>query len=245
MMYKTIIVEDEGPARRRLEKMVINHPALHLQAALKSGLEAIERIPLLQPDLLLLDIQLKDKTAFEVLNQINDQISSNIIFITAYDAFAIKAFEVEALDYLLKPYDEQRFVAAIDRVVKKDNPPLNRQLLAMLKNNLRDKELHIVIPEGNKNHLFLQNEIIYIKSDKYYVHVHTTQDQKMIRITLKRLESILPEKYIRINKSIILNTHFIRQIEYQKSSSRIVLTNENEFFSTKNYHLNLQRIIQA
>ncbi|MEM9549114.1 MAG: LytTR family DNA-binding domain-containing protein [Bacteroidota bacterium] len=241
-MYKTVIVEDEGPARRRLEKMVEKHPSLTLEAALESGLDAIEKIPLLDPDLLLLDIQLKDKTAFEVLEQISNQIKSKIIFITAYDKYAIKAFEVEAVDYLLKPYDDKRFDSAIQRVIKKDINTINSQLILALKESLRKEDSKIVIPEGNKKHHFSEKEVIYIQSDKYYANLHTLNEKRMIRVTLKKLEDILPPKLIRINKSIIINTEFISQIDYQKSSSRIVLKNGKEFFSTKTYNHKLLRI---
>jgi len=235
-LFNTIIVEDEGPARRRLEKMVEAHSSLHLIASLKSGQEAITQIPQYQPDLLLLDIQLKDKTAFEVLSQIQTSIDSKIIFITAYDKYAIKAFEVEAIDYLLKPYDEVRFNTSISRVIKNDNPPLDVTLLNALKESLQQDKPKIRIPEGNKNHLFLANDIIYIQSDKYYVYIHTKAEKRLIRITLKRLEAILPKDFIRINKSVIINSQYISQIEYQKTTSRILLINGNEFFSSKTYN---------
>ena len=241
-MYKTVIVEDEGPARRRLKKMVEKHPSLTLEAALENGLDAIEKIPSLNPDVLLLDIQLKDKTAFDVLEQISDQITSKIIFITAYDEYAIKAFEVEAVDYLLKPYDNARFASAIQRVIKKDINSMNSQLIIALKESLQKEDSKIVIPEGNKKHHFSEKEVIYIQSDKYYVHLHAINGKRMIRITLKKLEDILPQKLIRINKSVIINTEFISQIEYQKSSSRIILKNGKEFFSTKTYNHKLLRI---
>ncbi|WP_299525909.1 LytTR family DNA-binding domain-containing protein [Winogradskyella sp.] len=236
MISKTIIVEDEGPARRRLAKMVEAHPSLELITSLKSGQEAITQIPLHQPDLLLLDIQLKDKTAFDVLAHIQTSITSKIIFITAYDNYAIKAFEVEAIDYLLKPYDEVRFNTAISRVIKNNNPPLDATILNVLKKSLQGKNSKISIPEGNKTHLFLAKDIIYIQSDKYYVHVHTKAEKRLIRITLKRLEAILPKDFIRINKSVIINTQHISQIEYQKNSSRILLTNGGEFFSSMTYN---------
>ncbi len=239
-LFKTIIVEDEGPARRRLEKMVEKHPFLELFMSLKSGQEAIDQIPQHQPDLLLLDIQLKDKTSFDVLAQIQNSIDSKIIFITAYDKYAIKAFEVEAIDYLLKPYDEIRFDTAISRVIKSNNPPLDATILNVLKQSLLGESSKINIPEGNKSHIFTANDILYIQSDKYYVYIHTNSEKRLIRITLKRLEAILPKKFIRINKSVIINTQYISQIEYQKISSKILLTNGDEFFSSRTYNKGLR-----
>ena len=238
--YNTIVVEDEGPARRRLEKMVQEHPALVLKASLKSGKEAVIEIPKLKPDLLLLDIQLKDKTAFEVLDSVKEFIQSKIIFVTAYDQYAIKAFEIEAIDYLLKPYDIERFNKAIGRIVKNDTPNFDAQLLEALKKSLQKDTAKIIIPEGNKNHLFLSNDVIYIQSDKYYVYVHTQSEKRLIRVTLKKLEQILPQNFIRINKSTIVNTHYISQIEMQKTSSKIILSNNNEFYSSSNYYKGLR-----
>ncbi|MEL7123967.1 MAG: response regulator, partial [Bacteroidota bacterium] len=94
--YKTIVVEDEGPARRRIEALVDEHPHLALLDSFKNGLDAIKYIPKMHPDLLVMDIQLKDKTAFEVLESIHSTIVCPIIFITAFDQFALKAFEVAA-----------------------------------------------------------------------------------------------------------------------------------------------------
>ena len=112
-----------------------------------------------------------------------------------------------------------------------------------MKSNLGKEDLKIVIPEGNKNHLFLKNEIIYIQSDKYYVYIHTEIKKKLVRITLKKLESILNKDYVRINKSIIINTQFVSQIEYHKTSSRILLTNGIEFFASKTYNDNLRSVL--
>ena len=241
-LYKTIVVEDEGPARRRLEKMVHTHPTLELVASLKSGQEAINQIPKLQPDLLLLDIQLKDKTAFEVLDQLEHSINSKIIFITAYDKYAIKAFEVEAIDYLLKPYDETRFDSAIQRVIKNDKKVLNKEIISLLEESLLNTTKTLMIPEGNKNHIFQEDDITFIESDRYYVEVNTLMGKSVIRITLKSLESILPKKFLRINKSIIINTDFVSQIDHKKQSSKIKLKTNKEFFSSKSYNSNLKKV---
>lgn len=239
--YNTVIVEDEGPARRRLENMVSDHERLTLVASLTSGREAMKRIPALHPDLLLLDIQLKDKTAFEVLQFIGNDIRARIIFITAYDKYAIQAFDVGAVDYLLKPYDDNRFNKAISRILEKENNAIDQNLLQILEKQIIDQgPATVIIPEGNKQHFFTPDDIVYIRSDRYYVHVHTMSDSKLIRITLKKLMSLLPTSFIRINKSTIINQTCIREIEYQKSSSRILLTNGVEVRSSKTYNENLK-----
>lgn len=241
-MYSTVLVEDEGPARRRLELMVKKHPSLNFAASFRNGMEAIIGIPKLKPDLLLLDIQLKDKTAFDILEQLRNEISSKIIFITAFDSYALKAFEVEALDYLLKPYSETKFNSAIERVIKSDKKVLNKEFISLLEENLLKTTKPFLIPEGNKDHIFKEDEIVYIKSDRYYVEVNTLTGKSVIRITLKSLELILPKKFIRINKSIIINTDFISQIDHKKQSSRVNLRTNEEFFSSNSYNDKLRKL---
>jgi two-component system LytT family response regulator len=241
-LHSTVIVEDVGPARRRLEKMVDRHPMLKLVDSLQNGQEAIERIPRSNPEILLMDIQLKDKTAFEVLDQISGQIDSRIIFTTAYDQYAIQAFEVEAVDYLLKPFDEERFNSAIQRIIRKEQPALNRDMIAMLEQQLNRKRSMIVIPEGNKQHLFGENDILYLLSDKYYVNIITPDQKKLIRITLKKLDGLLPDHFLRINKSTIINLHQVSQIEYHKITSKVVMKDGREFFSTATYNGRLRYI---
>lgn len=240
--HNTVIVEDVGPARRRLEKMVEKHPLLKLVDSLKNGQEAIERIPLTNPEILLMDIQLKDKTAFEVLDQISERINSKIIFTTAYDQYAIKAFEVEAVDYLLKPFDEERFNSAIQRIIRQDRQTLGRDLLAMLERQLHPGKSIITIPEGNKQHLYGENDILYLLSDKYYVNIVTTEQKKLIRITLKKLDTLLPKHFLRINKSTIINLHQVSQIDYHKLTSKVIMKDGREFFSTATYNERLRFI---
>lgn len=240
--HSTIIVEDVGPARRRLEKMVKNHPSLHLVDSLKNGEEAIERIPLSNPEILLMDIQLKDKTAFEVLDQLHGRINSKIIFTTAYDQYAIQAFEVEAVDYLLKPFDEERFNGAIQKVIKREKQIPEQAILALLERQLHRKNALIIVPEGNKQHLFGENEILYIISEKYYVNIITSSQKKLIRITLKKLVALLPPPFLRINKSTIINLHQVNQVEYHKQSSKVLMKDGMEFFTTATYNGNLRNL---
>ena len=240
--YSTILVEDEGPARRRLELMVKEHPNLIFIASFRNGTDAMKEIPKFKPELLLLDIQLKDKTAFDILEQLGDEISSKIIFITAFDSYALKAFEVEALDYLLKPYDEARFDSAIQRVIKTDKKVLNKEIISLLEENFLNTSKSIIIPEGNKEHIFQEDDVIFIESDRYYVEVNTLTGKSVIRITLKSLASILPKKFLRINKSIIINTDFISQIDHKKQSSKIKLKTKKEFFSSKSYNHKLEKV---
>lgn len=241
--FKTVVIEDEGPARRRLEKMVRNHEALELVSSAKSATEAKIVILKYEPDLLLLDIQLKDSNAFELLNELGNNITSKIIFITAYDQYAIKAFEIEAIDYLLKPYSEERFKSAIYRVSQRQGQISNKQLIDALKKHDILNDDKIIISEGNKRYYFSKDEIRYIKSDKFYVNIYTNDTKTLIRITLKKLNSILPTNFIRINKSTILNSKHVSKVEFQKKISKILLNKNEEFFASKTYYNNLEKLL--
>jgi DNA-binding LytR/AlgR family response regulator len=215
--------------------MAGQHSGLELLAALSSGQEAIEAIPRLQPGLLLLDIQLKDKTAFEMLDAIQASIHGHIIFVTAYDHYAIRAFEVEAVDYLLKPFDTERFDAAIQKVLAREQKALGHELLELLKQQARGKNTQLVIPEGNRNHLFRPEEISCILADGYYVQIKGTRPALLIRSSLKKLEHLLPDEFLRVNKSTIVNTRQISRIDTMKQRIRIVLNDGHSFDATRVY----------
>lgn len=230
---KTLIIEDEGASRRRLEGIINSHPNLKLAGSASSGLKAIQLINSTPADLLLMDIQLKDMTAFEILNTIEKDFSGKIIFVTAYNNFAIKAFEVFAIDYVLKPYTDERILKAVDRISLNKKEP-KKEILAIL------ESLHfpekICIPEGKTSHLFTPNEIVWIEADGYHSKVHFDSGNfQLIRILLKDLTQILPENFIRINRSVIINkTHVVSYKKDQKETV-FVLGNEKVFSGTPSY----------
>ncbi len=231
---KVIAVDDEAPALRRLVKMTENHPQLDLVETARNSVEAKEKILKFNPDLVLLDIQLKDATAFEMLNEIKNSFKGKIIFCTAYDQYALKAFDFQVIDYLLKPYSEERFNAAIERITSKNEFPDLSKLMEILheKQNLSKA---LMIPEGNKNYFLESEKLYYISADGYYSNFILENERKMIRISLKKLEEILPENFIRINKSIIINKNLIVELTSNKSSSKLTLPDGNEFDVSEKY----------
>lgn len=224
-----LAVDDELPALRRLVSMVENHPGLNLIGTARNSIEAKEKIIELQPDLLLLDIELKDATAFDLLTGVKDEFKGKIIFCTAFDKYALKAFDFQAVDYLLKPYSEERFNAAIERIIEKDEKPDLDQLIELFRKSQSVPKM-LTIPEGNKNY-FLDNEkIYYIIADGYYSNFILKDEKKMIRISLKKLEEILPGNFMRINKSVIINKNFITELIAHKTTSKILMIDKSEFF---------------
>lgn len=227
---RTVIVDDEAPARRRMKKLLQMTPCFELIGEAESGAQAIEIINMLAPDLVLLDIQLKDITGFEVIKSIT-QRHLNVIFITAYDAFAIQAFEENAIDYLLKPYKEERFHEALERASSRLDNAEKRSIADLVEriNHLGPSE-KIQIPEGNTTHLLDPAKIEYIRSETYYCRFYLENGlSKMIRISLKSLESLLPAGFVRINKSIMINHDKITSIRQLKRTVEIELSNEKKF----------------
>ncbi len=230
---KTIAVEDEAPALKRLVKMIENHPKLHLLETAKTTKEAEDKILKLQPDLVFLDIQLKDASAFDLLSKIENRFSGKIIFSTAYDIYAVKAFEADALDYLLKPYSEERFAKAVDKAVSRIEAVDFGKILHQFKNGFEHKTL--IIPEGNKNHYIDNEKLMYLFSESYYTYFVLENERKMIRISLKKLEEILPENFVRINKSTIINKNYISEILRNKNTGKVILKDKNEFYISENF----------
>ncbi len=209
---RTILVEDEGAALRRLEKMASRNPFIKVIASAKSGKEAVSLINKTRPDFILLDIELKDLTAFEVLDQIQNTFNGQIVFVTAFDQYAIEAFNIAATDYLLKPFDEARFSKAVERVWDKKQKTDIHQVLNVLNTTYKQSE-KIEMKEGTKTYFFQPNEILWIEAKGYYSNIHKVDASNiLIRITLKELEKILPDQFARVNRSSIINKHFIEKV---------------------------------
>ncbi|SMC41257.1 LytR/AlgR family response regulator transcription factor [Moheibacter sediminis] len=238
-----IAVDDEAPALRRLIKMIEGNSDIQLIASAKSALEAKKVIIEFKPDLLLLDIQLKDATAFDLLSEIKNHFYGKTIFITAYDQYAIKAFEYEAIDYLLKPYTQERFNSAISRIISKQEKTDLNDLMNLLKNYTVNSPKMLAIPEGVKNHFIEKEKLQYIISEGYYCSFISSDEKKLIRISLKKLEEFLPEGFMRINKSTIINKDFIMESSHHKSTVKIIMSDQNEFYVSENFIKNFQKEI--
>lgn len=214
---KTVLVEDEGAALRRLEKIAAQNPFLEVIGTAKSGQEAIQKIKQLLPDLILLDIELKDLTAFDVLQQIQTVFSGQIVFLTAFQKYAVAAFNIAATDYLLKPYDQERFDKAILRVIQLQPQTNIHQLLAHWE-KITVPSQKINIQEGNKTWYFDPDTIVWIEAKGYYSTIHKIDNrQLLLRKTLKELAGSLPAPFIRVNRSAIINQTYIEMESIHKA----------------------------
>ncbi|WP_271766004.1 LytR/AlgR family response regulator transcription factor [Aquimarina algiphila] len=249
---KIVVVDDEALARKRILKLLEESDVSTQIFEASSGKEAILQINTIQPDLVFLDIQMTDMTGFEVLKKINIDKIPSIIFVTAFDNFAVKAFEVEAIDFLLKPYKKERFLEALHRGIEKIEieekkvfkSKINRliQFLSHEDSNIeKEKDMfldRIVLKTGKKYRFVKVDEIKFIVSSAYYAEIFTVNDEKHVyRISMsdfiKRLDS---EKFIRVNRSTIVCINRINEVISEGMGDYSIIMNDKKTFSvSKNF----------
>lgn len=221
---RAIIVDDEKPARHRLRELLEKRADIGAVAECSNGAEAVRQIRALQPDLLLLDIQMPGLDGFGVVEEIGAAQMPATIFVTAYDQYALKAFEVSALDYLLKPFSDERFERSLERVLSfvsaRRREELSQRILSLLDQiqpeqpNKTSAPLdRLMIKDGGRV-LFLQvEEIDWIEAAGVYVQIHTAGKTWLHRISLSELEAKLDARqFIRIHRSTIVNLSRIREL---------------------------------
>ncbi|CAM2010716.1 LytR/AlgR family response regulator transcription factor [Acanthopleuribacter pedis] len=229
---RAVIVDDEKPARRNLTHLLGAETDIDLVAECANGLEALAAVEEHRPDLMFLDIQMPQITGFDVLRRIEDAHMPTIIFVTAYDAFAVKAFEVNALDYLLKPFDDQRFQQALARARERihgdrggDETALMRQLLTRLEAKTETaREAPQAKPEPLTRFMVKQDEryffvrvedVAWLCSAGNYVALHQDGKEHLVRGTLTETARRLGPGFLRISRTHIINVDAVQVFEPQ------------------------------
>ena len=243
MKIKTIIVDDQHDARQGLELLLSSQTDFELVGQAKNGLEALDLVRSKKPDLIFLDIQMPGIDGFEVLNSIEREQLPDVIFTTAFDEFAIKAFEVSAIDYLLKPYSDQRFEEALEKAkLEYDNRAL-RMANNKVKSLLKYYQNHgvstdTVIEEDSRTNRFVIKEngrikiiefdsVIWVEAFDYYSKLHTASSTHLIRKSMKKIEEELPDTFLRIHRSFIVRADQIQEIRKEHYAGSLVLKNGN------------------
>lgn len=231
-----LIVDDEAPARKKIRKFLSETRNINILES-TDGQEAIERIEQEKPDLVFLDIQMPKITGFEVIDAIGIDNMPAIVFVTAYEQYAIDAFEVHALDYLLKPFDEQRFAKTFKRALQQI--AAHHRQTTVINNVMTEIRKHggnlqrILVKEGSR-YLFVKTaDIMYIASDEKYAELHTGNKKKyLIRETFAHLEQLLDDsKFARIHRTTILNLDFLYEIQPYSHGDCIAVLNNGEHLS--------------
>jgi two-component system LytT family response regulator len=232
-LFKTVIVEDEAPSRRLLKELLAEHRQLiHLIGEADNGNEAIALINGSRPDLVFLDIQLPDMLGLDVLNEL--AYNPYVIFTTAFDEYAIKAFDALSVDYLLKPLKEDRLARALTKLqqfAKGNGPGSAWDHLAPLRDTLsQEKEIKTLsVKKGNKFTLVQLSDIAYFEASDKYTYVHLANGQKLFcDLMLAALEERLCDGFVRVQKSYIVNRHKIVEIhKYSNNRYTFVLNNRD------------------
>ena len=200
--YSIIIAEDEALTQERICTLLKKYPQFHIKALASHGEEALESIRLHKPDVVFLDIKMPLFNGFEVLQQLDRNCFQVLVCITAYDEYALEAFEFEALDYLLKPFNEERFNKLIERVKK-----------ALLPSQSKDTSF-LLVKEAGELRKIDTKDIVYLKADNNYVHIQLEERSYKKRITLSKLLPTLGPSFYRIHRSYIINARKIVRMKH-------------------------------
>lgn len=217
---RVIVVDDEVLARQRLLDLLKEESDVEVIAECRDGGEAIDAIERLAPDLVFLDVQMPEVDGFDVIDAVGPETMPPVVFVTAYDQYALRAFEVRALDYLLKPFDQARFRESLERVRQRSpdisDSDVGRRLLALV-NDLRSgtpKADRIVVKSGGRLCFLRTSEIDWIEAAGNYLTLHAGRATHMIRGTMTTIEARLdPEKFYRVHRSSIVNMDRVQALE--------------------------------
>ncbi len=239
---RTIIVEDEELARNLMKSFLKGNDKIEIIAECENGFEGVKMINELKPDLVFLDIQMPKITGFELLELLEHK--PQIIFATAYDQYAIKAFEFNAADYLLKPYSKERLQEAVDKVVDRvQKEGLVSDVAEKIENFPKEDVLdRVVVKDRHKIHIIPVDQIRYIESMDDYVMIYTAEGRHMKQKTMRYFEDSLDSKeFVRIHRSYIVKVSQINEIQqYEKESYIVILHDKTKLKVSKTGYKNLK-----
>ncbi|MEX1138331.1 MAG: LytTR family transcriptional regulator DNA-binding domain-containing protein [Bacteroidota bacterium] len=252
LRIRTLIVDDEQLARERLLSLLEGDPDIDIIGECSSGKEAVAAIKTESPDLVFLDVQMPEGDGFEVLESIDFHTMPIVVFVTAYDQYAIQAFDVHALDYLLKPFDQSRFERALIRakseVVLRNNTNVNQKLLSMLEHiESHKKNLDRILVKSSGKVFFMKfDEIDWVESAGNYVKLHVGTESHLLRETMSEMERKLGnDKFVRIHRTVIVNLDRIKELQpWFNGEYIVILNNGTKLTASRGYKKKLSEVFQ-
>ncbi len=264
-MLRALIVDDEELARRGLEIRLAEFDDIEICGQARNGREALVAVREQSPDLMFLDVQMPGMDGFEVLQRLSGRHMPDVVFVTAYDEFALKAFDANALDYLLKPINDERLVEAIERVrehrdAKQADEQRNRLLKFVCELTGRELTLEsalqaatgehqryptrLAIRDGSETNCVDVESIDWVDAAGDYMCVHSDGDTFVLRGTMKHLEGLLnPETFVRVHRSAIVNRHRVTSMRPHRNGEYFLqLGNAAELKLSRKYKGNLERL---
>ena len=248
---RALIADDEPLARERLRMLLAGETWIEVVEEVGDGLDAIAAIQKLRPDLVFLDVQMPGATGFEVIDAIGAEHMPFVVFVTAYDKYALKAFDVHAIDYLLKPFDKERFRSGLARarqqLERRSSGELERRLLELVQ-DLKPAAAKIdrfVIKSGGRVFFVRAEEIDWIEAAGNYVKLHVGKEAHLFRETMSALEARLhPDTFYRIHRSHIVNIERVKELQPWFNGEYVVLLKDGtQLTLSRGYREKLQERI--
>jgi two-component system LytT family response regulator len=251
MSIKALIVDDEPLARDRIREMLKEHPEIEVIGEARNGKEAIDSIATHNPDLVFLDVQMPDLDGFDVLQNLNVKQIPLIIFVTAYDQHALRAFDVHAVDYLTKPFDRKRFAEAIAQAkvfMKGAKEPDTARILSMLQ-ELRSGSRYLerfAVKNGETVFFVRAEDVDAIEAQGNYVRLSVANSSHLLRDTLNNIESqINPRRFVRIHRRTIVNIDRVKEVQtWARGEYRVVLSTGARYTLSRGYRQHFEKVVK-
>lgn len=238
-MIRTIIIDDEPLAAGIVREFLAEFPQFEIVDQCEDGFQAMKSIQKHQPDLLFLDVQMPKITGFELLELLDEPPA--VIFTTAFDQYALKAFDAQAVDYLLKPFSQDRFRQAIERFLSTQEKEIDSSGIQ----DMAEKSNRLVVRVKNEIKIIPVAEVMYFEAQDDYIAIHTDSGQFLKKMTMKSLEdSLSQDQFARIHRSYMLNLNQITRIEpYERDSYLVFLKNGEKLPVSKTGYARLRQVL--
>jgi two-component system LytT family response regulator len=238
---KVVVTDDEAPARRKLLRFLSQEPDVTVVGEADNGSKSIAAVAETKPDLLFLDIQMPGMDGFAVVEALEPIFLPRIVFVTAYDEFAIRAIEIHAFGYLLKPFDQQRFgkvlADARSRIQKDRAGELQFSLRRLVEEVRTPRQPRLLVEENGRGTLLALNQIDWAEADRNYVKLHVGSHTYTVRGTIENIERKLDrEQFLRINRSSLLRIDFVRELrKWSHGEYQVLLQSGQTLMWTRRY----------
>jgi two-component system LytT family response regulator len=252
MKMKILVVDDEALARERLRGLLAAEPDVEIVAECQNGYEGIAAVQRLHPDLMFLDVQMPELDGFQMLARLDSAAMPLIVFVTAYEQYALQAFEFHALDYLLKPFDTERFQRAFQHVrltIERQFQSEVKARLAALLDELPKAQKYLsrlVVRSNGGMRLLPVEDVDWLEAQGNYVQIHTAGQTYSLREPLKSLEKTLsPERFLRIHRAFMVNIQSIQQLQpWSSGEYSLILHDGTRLFSSRGYRDSIERLLR-
>jgi len=253
---RTIIVDDEPAARARVARLLAQDPTIEVVSECRNGQEALNCIAKCRPDLLFLDVQMPGMSGFEVMEHVHTHNGHVpvpfVVFVTAHDQYALKAFDVNAVDYLLKPFDDDRFMASLEKAKRfiemRVSDRLTGKLMDLVREHMQANGTyteHFTIKDKGREHKVKAEDILYLRAEGNYLCLQLKERSFLYRMTMNALESELdPARFMRIHRSYIVNRAHVRSSRYSGNNEFIFsMANNERIVSGRSYKEQIAKML--